>query len=467
MLEYLINLAGRLGQWSYLLIFLGATLESAAFLGLVIPGESLVLVAGFFAAQGLLDLDVLIITVAIGAVLGDSIGYEMGRQMGRPALFRYGSRFGLNDTRIEKTDAFFEKHGSKTVFLGRFVGFSRALVPFLAGSSRMPYRKFLPYNAIGAVLWASGITLLGYFLGASWHTAERWIGRASAIVGGILVFALVLVWLWRWMAHHESTIRQTWNRFLQHPRISALHLRFAPQIAFIQARLSPDSYLGLQLTIGALILIGSSWLFGGIAEDVVTGDMLTIVDLHVAQWFHDHATPLLTQAMLVITHIHDPVPVTVAVVLIAAYLAWKRNWYWLACLGITVPSGMLLNVLMKYAFQRARPSFDDPLLVSMTYSFPSGHVAGSTLFYGVVAAMLISRINAWRWRVMIVLAAIMIVALVALTRVYLGVHYLSDVLAAFAEGIAWLTLCLTGIHTYWKHRLSRQDQKWRNISATK
>lgn len=222
--------------------------------------------------------------------------------------------------------------------------------------------------------------------------------------------------------------------------------------AFIQARLSPDGYLGLQLTTGALILIGASWLFGGIAEDVVTGDPLTIVDWRVAQWFHAHSTPLLTQAMLAVTHLHDPIPVTVAVVLIAVYLAWKKNWYWLVCLGATVPFGMLLNVFMKYAFHRARPSFDDPLLVLTTYSFPSSHVAGATLLYGVVAAMLAARTNAWRWRVRIVLAAITMVALVALTRMYLGVHYLSDVLAAFAEGVTWLTLCLTGIRTYWAHR---------------
>lgn len=452
MLQYLINLVERLGQWGYLVIFLGAMLESAAFLGLIIPGESLVLVAGFLAAQGLLDLDVLITVVAIGAAVGDSIGYEMGRGMGRPALVEYGSRFGLTDGRIDKAETFFARHGSKAVFLGRFVGFARALIPFLAGSSRMAYRKFLPYNVLGAVLWASAVTLLGYFLGASWQTAERWIGRASALIGAILVFALLLVWLWRWAVQHESYIRQSWDRFLQRPRIHALRVRFGPQIAFVQARLSPQSYLGLQLTIGALILIGASWLFGGIAEDVVSGDPLTLVDLRVTQWFHEHATPLLTQAMLVVTNIHGPIPVTAAVVLIAAYLAWKKNWYWLICLGATVPFGMLLNVLMKYAFHRARPSFDIPMLTLSTYSFPSGHVAGATLLYGVLTGMLVTQIEAWRWRVMIVLVALAMVVLVALTRLYLGAHYLSDVLAAFAEGVAWLTLCLTGVHTYWNHR---------------
>ena len=452
MLQYLTHLIERAGQWGYLFIFMGAMLESAAFLGLVIPGESLVLLAGFLAAQGLLDLDVLIGVVALGAALGDSMGYEMGRRMGRPALVHYGSRFGLSDARVARADAFFARHGSKAVFLGRFVGFARALVPFLAGSSQMAYRKFLPYNVLGAVLWASAVTLLGYFLGESWQTAGRWLGRASAVLGGMVVFVLLLVWLWRWAVRHEAFIRQSGSRLLQRPRVHALRLRFAPQLAFIRARLSPRSYLGLELTAGAMVLLGASWLFGGVAEDVVHGDPLTLVDVQVAQWFHDHATPLVTRFMLAITHLHDPVRIIVAMAIVAAYLAWKRNWYWLICLCLTLPFGMLLNVLMKYSFHRIRPSFENPLLVVSSYSFPSGHVAGATLFYGVVAAMLVARIEPWRWRVMIVLAALAMVLLVALTRMYLGVHYLSDVLAAFAEELAWLALCLTGMNTFWHHR---------------
>jgi membrane protein DedA with SNARE-associated domain/membrane-associated phospholipid phosphatase len=459
MLDYITNLVGRLGQWGYLVIFLGAMLESAAFLGLIIPGESLVLVAGFLAAQGVLDLDVLIVTVALGAAMGDSIGYEMGRQMGRPALLHYGHHFGLTNAPIDKADAFFAQHGSKAIFLGRFVGFARAIVPFLAGSSKMPYRKFFPYNVLGAVLWSSVVVLLGYFLGASWRTAERWIGRASAILGGILLFFLLLVWLYRWAVRHETAIRQEWEHFLQRPPIAALRLRFAPQIAFLHARLSPRNYLGLNLTLGALVLIGASWLFGGIAEDVLTGDPLTVIDVRVAEWFHARATSLLTQCMLAITHLHGPIAISIYMVLAVLYLAWKRDWYWLICLVVTVPSGMLLNVLMKYAFHRARPSFDNPLLTISSYSFPSGHAAGATLFYGVLAAMLVSKTASWRSRVIIVLTAFSMVILVAFSRVYLGVHYLSDVLGGFAEAMAWVTLCLVSMHTYWQYRSASQTLK--------
>ena len=455
MLDYLVNLVGRLGHWGYLVIFLGAMLESAAFLGLVVPGESLVIVAGFFAAQGLLDIGDLIVLVAIGAIIGDSIGYEMGSRMGRPALEHYGARFGLGKARIERAEAFFRRHGGKAVFLGRFVGFARALVPFLAGSSRMPYRKFFPYNALGAALWSPAFLLLGYFLGAGWKTAERWIGRASAIIGGIVLFIALLAWLWRWAVRHEVEIKRHWAHFLQKPRIDGLLHRFGPQIAFIRARLSPEGYLGLRLTVGATVLIGAGWLFGGVAEDVITGDPLTIVDVDVSQWLHAHATPLLNQWMLAITHLHGIVAIGTYALLTALYLAWKRDWYWLLCLSVTVPSGMAVNALTKLAFQRARPTFDDPILALTTYSFPSGHVAGTTLFYGVLAAMLMAKTSSWGWRVFLVFAVFALVSLVALTRMYLGVHYLSDVIAAFAEALAWLALCLTGIHTFAEYRLKR------------
>lgn len=235
--------------------------------------------------------------------------------------------------------------------------------------------------------------------------------------------------------------------------IAVVTRRYSRQIAFVRARLSPDSYLGLQLTVGALVLTGFSWLFGGIAQDVVYGDPLTIVDQQVAAWFHGHAVPALTQALLVITYLHGVVAIAGYVALVAATLAWKRAWYWLLVLGLAVPGGMLVNVLMKLAFHRSRPSFDDPVLTLASYAFPSGHVAGATLFYGFLAALFATRRRGWSHKVAAGVCATALVMLVALSRLYLGVHYLSDVLAAFAEAVAWLTLCLVGTRTYWQFRL--------------
>lgn len=447
MLEYLVNLVERLGHWGYVVIFLGAMAESAAFLGVLVPGESLVLVAGFLAAQHALHLDALIVVVAVGAAIGDSIGYEIGRHLGAPWALRYGRYVGVRAQHLERSSAFFARHGGKAVFLGRFVGFARALVPFLAGSSRMPYRQFLPYNALGALLWSAAFLLLGYLLGASWQVAEKWVGRASAILAGALIFVLLLMWLWRWLVRHEAAVQERWARVLAHPRIVALRARFAPQIAFVQARFSPRGYLGLHLTVGALIVIGASWLFGGIAEDVLTGDPLVIVDRRVADWLHMHATPGLTSLMTVVSALHNGLAIAVYGVLFALYLAVKRDGYWLLVLLLVVPGGAVLHVLVMHAFERTGPSFAEEVLALSGFSFPSGHVLSATVLYGVLAAFAVSHTKVWRWRVFAVLAAFFAVVLVAFSRLYLGVHYLSDVLGAWALGIAWLAFCLTGVHT--------------------
>ena len=197
MLQYLLDLVSRLGHWSYLIIFLGAALECAAFLGLLVPGESLILASGFFAHAGILSLDAVMVAAALGATLGDNIGYRLGRRFGREWLLHHGRRFGVTRERLARAESFFARHGPKAVFFGRFVGFARALVPFVAGASRMSYRQFFVYNALGAVLWAVGFVLLGYALGASWRLAEQWIGRATTIL--VLAAALVaaVVWLRR------------------------------------------------------------------------------------------------------------------------------------------------------------------------------------------------------------------------------------------------------------------------------
>jgi len=196
MVDQLLELLGRVGSWSYLLIFVAATLESSAFVGLFVPGDTVAVIAGVLAWEGVLDLPETIAVAAAGAILGDSIGYELGQRLGRPWLLRHGNRFGLHQHRLQRLDELYERHGGKTVLFSRFIAFLRALAPFVAGSSQMPYLRFLSFNVVGAVLWAVGFVSLGFFLGASWRIAERWIGRVG-VVAAVVVIALAIIWLRR------------------------------------------------------------------------------------------------------------------------------------------------------------------------------------------------------------------------------------------------------------------------------
>lgn len=212
---------------------------------------------------------------------------------------------------------------------------------------------------------------------------------------------------------------------------------------------------GTRLAIGALLFICGTGIFAGVAEDVVAGGSLTGVDASVAAWFHARATPAVTQGMLFFTHLHGTLSVSILALLLAAYLAWRNEGYWVLTLSAVLPVGMLINVLLKQIFLRARPSFSDPILTLASYSFPSGHVAGATLFYGVLAAFLCSRLRTWPWQAAIVLAACVLVVLVGLTRLYLGVHYFSDVVAAAAWSTAWVVLCLIGVAALKRRRRAR------------
>ena len=228
---------------------------------------------------------------------------------------------------------------------------------------------------------------------------------------------------------------------------------FAKPAGFLRARLSPEGYLGLHLTIGMLALLVAIFVFANIAEDVVTRDSLVLWDERVLQWMQAHATTGLTEFLLFITTWHNTVGILAMTALLAIYLAYKRAWDWVLRLLLTVPLGMLLNVLLKNLFERHRPTPDHPLVTLMTYSFPSGHVASATLFYGVLAGYLVAllRARSHTAAVLIVLAALAMIALVALSRMYLGAHYLSDVMASTASSTAWLAITFTGIST-WRRR---------------
>lgn len=228
---------------------------------------------------------------------------------------------------------------------------------------------------------------------------------------------------------------------------------------FVEARLSPESETGLHLTVGVLLMAVAAWIFGGIAEDVVTGDSITLLDVRLAHWFHLHATASMTRFMLIITNWHGMIGASIMALLLAAYFYIRKQHYWLLALIAVVPGGMLLNVLLKYVFQRARPSFDDPLLTLATYSFPSGHTANAALLYGLLACWLVMKYRGAGARAAILAVAVLMVTLVGVSRMYLGVHYLTDVLAAAAEGCTWLAVCITAVSTLRRRREGRALQQ--------
>ena len=205
-------------------------------------------------------------------------------------------------------------------------------------------------------------------------------------------------------------------------------------------------FLSLQLVAGVLVFVTMTLTLGEISEDVIRHEPLTVADVQLSAWLHAHGSPLLTRAMFVATSFGSTVTVTGISVALGLYLLWKRRFYWFAAVASCVIGGVLLNNILKYAFHRQRPHFENPLLTLTSYSFPSGHTMMAAVLYGVIAAYLFAKTPDRRWRVLIILSACLLIALVGFSRIYLGAHYLSDVLGAMAEGLAWLALCLTTVY---------------------
>lgn len=166
--------------------------EAAVFLGFVLPGETAVLIGGVLAGTGRLQLAWVLVLVVFAAVLGDTVGYEVGRHFGPRALASRPLR--RHEGRIEGAQNFLRRRGGTAVFMGRWTAFLRAVMPGLAGISRMPYPRFLFFNAAGGLLWGVAVTLLGFFAGNSYSAVESALGRTSAVVLAVLVLAVLVVW---------------------------------------------------------------------------------------------------------------------------------------------------------------------------------------------------------------------------------------------------------------------------------
>lgn len=177
-----------------------------------------------------------------------------------------------------------------------------------------------------------------------------------------------------------------------------------------------------------------------------------MIDLPLSAWFHANPHPLATQFLLVITHWHGTLGVLLMAAVLGLALSVAGRPWWLLALVLSVPGGMLLNFGVKHLVQRARPHFDRPVLELASYSFPSGHTAGATLFYGFLTVFFLSHPQARPWRAGIAAVAVAMVLLVALSRIYLGAHYFTDVVAAMVEGLLWLGLCLGGVQALWRRR---------------
>jgi undecaprenyl-diphosphatase len=458
MIERLIeDVANGLGEWAYLLVAFMAMAETAAFIGFFAPGEFTIILGGVLAGQGTLSIQLLIGIAWVSCVIGDSIGFYLGHRLGRGFILKHGPKVRLKAETFAKVEEFFAKHGGKAIFIGRWLGLIRPLMPFTAGASGMSYRRFLPYDVLGAGLWATTWCLLGYIFWQSFESLASNAGR------GTLAFAVLLVvfvggyqgikrlrhpeqrkafaaWLDRQgqrpvlrpvavvMRAIGTALRPVWRYGLR-----PVWLLIAPPLRFLGQRLTPGE-LGIELT--TLATVAAVGIYVVVLQvNLLETDALLPGDNTALDIARDIESGVLTTISYILRVIGSLWFVGACTVATCIFLLARKR----SADAIALAAGLAVTEISMQIIKRAvdRPRPADAIYDADGFSYPSGHAAISVTFLAI--GIVLSRRLPTRIALVIVGAAL--AAAIGLSRVYMRVHYMSDVTGGWALGLAAFSLC--------------------------
>jgi membrane protein DedA with SNARE-associated domain/membrane-associated phospholipid phosphatase len=403
------------------------------------------LLGGLVAGQGEISVVTLIGVVWTCAVAGDLTSFVLGRRLGRTFLVRHGAKVQITEERLHTVEGFFDRHGGKAILIGRFVGLVRAIAPFLAGSSGMPVRRFLPYDIIGAGLWGSTFVLLGYIFWQSFSTLVDYAKKGAFALGAVIVVVVGIVWLVRWVRQPENRRRARGWLEVQAERpalrpvaavVRPVARRSAGPARFVWDRVTPGD-LGLELTTIAAVAAVGTYTFVAHLVKLNAGET-PIGDSQALRFVERLEVAPLVDIAKVVTYL-GAFPVTVALVVLAwAVLLMRREFVESLVLGVGLALTYVGVHVTKAGTDRLRPP--EPLVDTDLSGYPSGHAAYALTW--VAVAVILSRVLPnLASRAALVTVAVVIAAAVGLSRMYLRAHWLSDVTGGWGLGAAVFSLC--------------------------
>ncbi|MBI5463222.1 MAG: VTT domain-containing protein [Gammaproteobacteria bacterium] len=420
-------------HWSYLGVFLISAGESLALVGLVLPGVAIMFGIGTLVAAGALELGPTLLWAAGGAVLGDGASFWIGRHFHQHLRVMWP--FSRYPALLNRGVDFFYKHGGKSVVLARFLGPVRPILPTVAGMLDMPPRRFFVVNVISALLWAPAYILPGVVFGAS-------LGLAAEVAGRLAVLALVLlvvVWFGIWLVQHSARFLQPRAGFFL-ARIldgSRGHPLLQPLAAAVLDPTHPEAR-GLAIIVAVLAPLSllSSWLLSS---------WMSGLDLFVYEAMQNLRSPVADMALVYVTGFGDSL---ILLAVLGAGSAWLilrgrggAALHWLAVCAVTAA----LSRLLKLVIAVPRPS---PMYEGIgAFAFPSSHTSLSVAMFGFLAVLIARELTpARRWLPYV--GVTLLIVPIGFSRLYLGAHWLSDVLGGLALGI--VSVALFGI-AYRRH----------------
>ena len=406
-------------------IFAIAFCDAAVLIGAVVPALPLMFAIGVLIGLDELSGPYAVVCAALGAFAGDATSFWIGRRWG-PQL-RGAWPFNRYPQLLERGETLFRRNAIKGILIARYVGPVRPFVPAIAGMSRMPLRRYVPVSLFAAASWAVLFLLPGWLLGEAYDAVAAVADRLAIVIGALLG-VLALAWAgvlhtYRWFAGHADALLARALKWTHaHPHLG----RYAA--ALIDPN-RPES-ASLAILAACLLAIGWAW-FALLATVLMRGEPL-LLDLRVHEAMYALRNPLADRLLAALASIGDPVVLVPAAGLALVWLLWRRRWiaaaHWIAALAF----GLALTTALEAAIDMPRP----PTAFS-GFGFPSVAVTMATIAFGFFA-VLIAREMPGRQRVWPYLVSGAVVALLGFARLYLGAHWLSDIVGGMLLGIVWL-----------------------------
>jgi membrane protein DedA with SNARE-associated domain len=378
----------------YSILFLTTLLEGIPLFGMAIPGHVTIILGGFLAKIGALNLTWVLLISMTGAVLGDFIGFFIGRRYGIAFIEKMRPYFFIRNEHIERAQDLLSRHTGKALIIGRFSPITRALMPFLVGTSHIKAERFWFFNIIGGACWVLVSVGIGYLFGASYHAAVGYLGK-------FMVVALILIALILWGYKFVNMRFHIFTRY---------------------------EIFTLILNICALLVLART-----IQDALAPASFFAQFDVWINLYVETHINPTWTKIAFWISKIGDTEYMLIAGTAIAVALAWYKKWRRAALTILTmISTGFFLSVLKDF-FLRARPENAYEALSS--FSFPSGHASFAAAFFFVVAYLLVTYMHSVFRRELVIVGCATAIIVIGLSRIVLGVHWSSDVMAGWALGI--------------------------------
>ena len=436
-LEGLSSHIKALDGWAYVIACAVASLETAGFMGFFFPGETWAVFIGFLSARGVLVLKYAILSMALGGLLGDNIGYWMGRRLGR-GYFRRHERFLLiKRAHIQKMDGYFARHGGGTVFIGRFIALARSLTPFSAGLGKMDYGKFLAYDVATVIIWTFSFTLLGYFFGRNLRLIEIWSARAGIILLLLAALAVLAGYVSRriggWIDLASARLHRVLYGLPGAATVRGLIAAY-PGIRSWWRRVTPEQYLAAHLLLGTALSLWFARLMGRLYGTAAGGGIWPRPGLFPAAIIYLRS-PQATRIMIWAGYPGRMEAIAAGSLLLILYLYLRSRFAYLFTYAAAFAGSELI-------------ASRSGIVHGMLTLFHSSHITVVLVSYAM-AAYILRRVLASRTlRVLAAWAAMFSFLTVCISRLYLSISEPMNMAFQIAAGLFYVLVCTYGLKVF-------------------